>query len=150
MDLVSLVSIDPGKNHMWCAAWSGGELVQARGIELSDATGFVRSWEWGWVSEIAVEVPQVYQGRVAGTDQNDLIDLAIRAGWAQVMAQDKVTEYWPSQWKGQLPKKVCNRRTLAVLSPSELAVVENCGVAKSKKHNILDAVGIGLKHLGRR
>ena len=52
------------------------------------------------------------------------------------------------EWKGQLSKKVDHERTISKLSDQELLVLKGMKAAQLK--HVLDAVGIGLRVLGRR
>lgn len=147
--MVDLVSIDPGKRCIWVAAWVRGELVQVRGVAVESPPDLLRSWTWGAVP-LAIEVPQIYQGKIQGKDQNDLVDLAICVGWCELACCGPVTRYRPREWKGQTSKKLDNKRTLKVLSEPEKAVIDASDIRPSLRHNILDAIGIGLRHLGRK
>ena len=93
---------------------------------------------------IVVELPRSYPG--SRVNPGDLITLAYRAG--QVVGRcrgafTKVRTLFPADWKGQTPKRVMNQRVLARLDEAERAAVA------MMDHNVLDAVGIGLWHLGR-
>jgi hypothetical protein len=88
-------------------------------------------------------------------DPNDILTLAREAGRvAGSCAAAGATVRWvkPAEWKGQLPKDVCHRRVRALLTDEERAILtRDCrGMPASKRHNVLDAVGIGLWALGRR
>jgi hypothetical protein len=52
----------------------------------------------------------------------------------------------PAQWKGQTPKDIHHSRIWARLTLDEREVVNEAarGMAPSKRHNMLDAVGLGL------
>lgn len=52
----------------------------------------------------------------------------------------------PFKWKGQVPKEIHHARVWAVLSDAEKEIVNKAvrGVAPSKRHNVFDAIGIGL------
>lgn len=67
---------------------------------------------------------------------NDAIAKLARA------AGGKVTFYYPSQWKGNVPKGICQARILPTLSENEVAAILN-------NHNVWDAVGICLVAKGR-
>lgn len=141
---MDLVSCDPGVHHCYFAEWEGARLVYAfRGVP--------QTWSRGACSEhLAIEVPQVYPG-MRREDPNDLIDLATSAGIVIGSAQwASVTRYRPREWKGQTPKKIDHERTLKVLTAAERSVYDGCDVAQSLRHNILDAIGIGLRHLKRK
>lgn len=99
---------------------------------------------------LVLEIPQVYQERK--TDPADLIELAAFGGtlYGMLKASRKArgVAYKPSQWKGQVPKDVMSKRIEGRLTPGERGRV----VLPSQKIRTLDvwdAIGIGLKFLGR-
>ena len=78
---------------------------------------------------------------------NDLIQTAIRLGIYLEACQgpespDDFLLVYPSQWKGQVPKGIHLKRTLAKLTPPERLNVEN-------DHNAIDATGLLLWGIGR-
>ena len=96
---------------------------------------------------------------------NDVVELALNAGeWGGLYRQWADVEYvFPFQWKGSVPKSIHHTRVLAKLSEAERAVADQAisrgrsGVSKSlatpvpasKRHNVLDAIGLGLFRVGR-
>lgn len=96
---------------------------------------------------LVVEIPQVY-GRNSMVDENDLIAVAVTAGVfiGSIICKELVTVR-PAKWKGQVPKSIHNERVLAKLSADERDLLLD--IPKSKLHNAIDAIGIGLWHLGR-
>ncbi len=86
-------------------------------------------------------------------DPNDLIDLAVLEGAFLAMpvptAGTRLIE--ARAWKGQVPKKILQKRIESKLRPEELATFLACtkGVNADRLHNVWDAVGIGLHWLGR-
>lgn len=154
-----LVSVDPGVHavgiaffidrRLCSAAYVGGEW---RGHRLPQvafdavAGALPRAYE----ITLVVEVPQVYGhgGAGKGEDPNDLIDLALVVGaFVGYLRPVALTIYRPREWKGQVPKDVMTRRIKEKLAPEEVAKVRL--PARGKQHNVWDAVGIGLKKLGR-
>jgi len=114
----------------------------------------VHSWVPGSVSRLAIELPQVYSrhhqtAAKAGTDPNDLIQLAAVVGALCNAFESVDTQivYLPAEWKGQVPKDIMHRRAAERLNAEEAACLPS--LAKSKIHNVLDAVSIGLVVLGR-
>lgn len=94
-----------------------------------------------------LERPQVYRQAQQKGDPNDLITLAIQLGrYVERLeaAGTKTALVLPSAWKGQVPKDVHHRRIVAKLSPAEASRVASRleRVAESKRHNVLDAVGL--------
>ena len=96
---------------------------------------------------VVVELPQVYGQR--RTDAGDLVDLAVLVGRIEeVLRGSRVIEVRPAAWKGQTPKDVVGRRVEGALSSMEWGRLAPCPA--SRRHNLLDAIGIGLWRLGRR
>lgn len=105
--------------------------------------------ESGHPAEIVCEWPQIYQRTENKTkgDPNDMIPLAgIDAALAALEPGAIVTSVLPATWKAQIPKEIMGKRILARLSESERKRIEDHG---TKTHNAIDAVGLGLYHLGR-
>jgi hypothetical protein len=74
---------------------------------------------------------------------NDLIQTAIRLGiYLEACGTESIRLVYPGQWKGQVPKDIHLKRTLAKLTPAERANVEN-------DHNAIDATGLLLWGIGR-
>ena len=85
-------------------------------------------------------------------DPNDLVDVALVAGACAGLLPAKVAFVKPRRWKGTAPKRVTNRRTREVLTSEEVHVytVAMTAVPAGLRHNVLDAIGIGLWALGRK
>jgi hypothetical protein len=103
---------------------------------------------------MVLEVPQIYAGGGKG-DPNDLVDIAVAGGvvvgrCTRENTDQDIVYCRPRDWKGQRPKAVDNRYTLGILEESEVAIFDACGVTAGLKHNVIDAIGIGLWKLGRR
>ncbi len=152
---MTLVSIDPGKHMFGWAAFEDGHLYRCGLVKGDDfqemmQTFDIRSVAMSVPTQIVVEVPQVYQQRMWKGDPNDLIDVAIVAGAVAARFRCETIFIRPRKWKGTRPKKVCNKLTLDTLDPNEMGVYQWIDVLASLRHNVLDAIGIGLWRLGRR
>lgn len=100
------------------------------------------------LSKFIAEWPRIYRLAKLKGDPNDLpplvgVDAATAAYLAPVVAE----RLFPEQWKGQVDADIMTDRILFRLLPEELAVLEPC--PKRFRHNMIDAVGIGLHELGR-
>lgn len=145
---VTTVAIDPGTKSTGFAFFHGDTLshvARAKGLRCNnlDTLDFekVRKWR-GCCTHFVCEVPQVYPQSKA--DPNDMIPLALLAGsLVGFFGSPFVKLPKPREWKGQVPKKIHNARTLAALTPAELQL---CG---GLSHDEIDAVGLGLWYLGR-
>jgi len=132
-------SIDPGKHGVGLASWSGSTLLEARyvptEVRLSD------------VDLVVCEVPQIYPMEKWKGDPNDLIDVAVVAGMhlAKGLRQVMVR---PREWKGSVPKTIHNNRVLTQLDPLKKAMVDV--IPKTLRHNVVDAIGLGLWYLNTR
>ncbi len=132
-----LTAIDPGTDQGW-AHFRDGVLT---------ACGLGSCWFYG---DVLIELPQVYRG--SKVNPNDLVTLAVKVGELKYHAESTghvVTLVWPHDWKGSTPKKIHNNRVIKRLRVDEWAVVERAECSDSKRHNVLDAVGLGLWKLGR-
>ena len=162
------ISIDPGFRHCGVSCFQGNTLKHATLVETqsksdvdpadqfskmgSAVADYVESLGIGNSFDVAIEYPQQYQRtpspresvqRLVGVIGAILAALQSRTGGLSV----RVTSYTPQAWKGQVPKEIMNQRVLGRLIESELSSLP--AYPKSKMHNVLDAIGIGLKHLKR-
>lgn len=161
-----LVAVDPGIRGCGVAVFRGPTLVKAAYVENPCREGnraaeaaTMASWVRGAadagdpVSEVAVEWPQVYARQIrSGSSAGDPNDLTPLAGVVSAVAlaffPAKCSSYLPAEWKGQMTKEACRVRVAMRLSPEEHALVDG-SATRSKVHNVWDAVGVGLHHLGR-
>lgn len=175
---MNLVSLDPGLRECGVAQFDGPRLVDCampvsgnwngRGIEawvaMADAAA-----EWILTREPEVfvyEMMQPYQGNSAAKNENLLQLTAVLGAVGAALARRggiRFVSYLPAQWKGQVKKDVHHRRITGatgkstgqwrpgILTQEELGLFDRArqGVAAGKQHNILDAIGIGLYHVGR-
>jgi hypothetical protein len=134
-----LQAVDPSKpgNNTGVASFHGGRLQSAY------------LWPHNLAPEriiphvLLIELPCVYPG-ARDENPNDLIQVARAVGqWEHAATCARVVHVYPRTWKSQVPKKIHNARTLAKLSPEERALVDGA------RHDVIDAVGLGLWLLGR-
>lgn len=142
MEPVTL-AIDPGK-ETGLAFFRGTELV---GVSLVDGDDPPPLFG---VDVVVCEIPHTGDGRAT---KADIITLSVRAGRVLGRVPRGVTSrlVTPSDWKGQLPKAVSHARIAGALTELERGVLAAaCGpLPKGSRHNVWDAVGIGLWALGR-
>lgn len=164
------VCVDPGIRGCGAAIFLGGSLLKAAYVPAGpDGDGVVgravqsaravvvwigqQNLDWGpswngYPIRLVIEWPQVYRAGRGRGDPNDLLGLAAVDGALAAICLDyKVVTYLPREWKGQVPKDVMVERIKSRLTPEELTRVEL--PAKSLQHNVYDAIGLGLKDLGR-
>lgn len=139
-----LLAIDPGTVTGWALFTSAKRLLACGLNDPSACRWHVPSA----FSKVVIERPKIYPGGRT-KNPNDVLSVAINAGeWAgRYKHQGCEIEYVePSGWKGQTPKEIQHRRDWARLSLEEQDVVSAAGksMPASKRHNMLDAVGIGL------
>ncbi len=155
-----LLSIDPGK----CMGWGfyvDGELQEAGVIEMNydDFESFYRDLLGLFLrlnpNEVIIERPQIYRDKKQkGKDPNDLLLLAVQEGIIRAVIFElngliiiSVEIVLPRTWKGQVPKEIHNKRILKKLTLTETTRLPK--LSKTKAHNMIDAIGIGLWKLGR-
>lgn len=155
MENERLITVDPGRST-GLAFFEQGELVSA--LTLHDMrpnnmesrtkknTLLVHTVFVGFgPTDMVIEKPIVYDRKRQKGDPNDLIKVSLVAGifYCLGIQLADVRFVTPQQWKGQTHKSVDNKRTLKCLSPHEY------DIAKNASNHVLDAIGIGLKELGR-
>jgi hypothetical protein len=137
------LAIDPGITTGWALFSGEGELVDC-GIGSPPRRRY---------QGVLIERPRIYpHGRTK--NPNDVLSVAINAGeWAGYYRAlgCPVTYVEPAKWKGQIPKDVHHARIFAKLTPKEQGIMLGCaeGIARSKRHNMVDAVGLGLFQVSR-
>lgn len=146
-----LLAIDPGADAGW-SLFAGGKLA-ACGLHPKQPAPASRA------TSALIERPKIYPPPRQKARPRDVITLALRAGdWAgrifEVSGGRVVAQYVePDEWKGGPVKKENHHpRIWARLDPAEQAIVSDAarGIAPSKRHNIMDAVGLGLYAVGRK
>jgi hypothetical protein len=137
-----LLAIDPGAAAGW--ALFEGKRLAACGLDIFTHCPLV--------DRVVIERPHSAKTKAP---VRDVITLAIRAGeWGGRLREllGVEPEYVePATWKGSTPKDISHARTWAKLSPDERVVLAKAGegVAPSKRHNVVDAVGLALWAVGR-
>ena len=163
-----LISIDPGYKACGIAYFIDGNLEAASLVSVPSSSSidpteqfakvgeavadYVRSVGVGKSFDLAIEYPQQYARSPAPRESVQKLVGVIGSISSALQAQTgglsvKVTSYTPQSWKGQVPKEIMNNRVLGRLLETELSCLPE--YSKSKMHNVLDAIGIGLKHLKR-
>ena len=132
----SIFAIDSGKDWAWAHILNG--ILLAVGLRKLPSV-------LPAITRLVVEKPHTGQSKAS---KKDIITLAIRAGEVGGVVAHltgiKPEYIEPVRWKGSVPKKVTNERTLAKLTPEELLVL-----GAKHNHNVLDAIGIALYIVGR-
>jgi hypothetical protein len=133
-----LASIDPGE---WAgyALWSGFRLI---------GCGRMQEGKYWKDSKCVCEMPRIYPIGKSQSRPNDIIKLAVTAGRLSAPWPDP-TWLAPHEWKGQVPDDILERRILGKLLTEELHLFTQLDLPKSRKHNVTDAIGIGLYFLKR-
>jgi hypothetical protein len=130
-------SIDPGVHYFAEAIWDERLLFSVRLVQGDTAAP----------TDLAViEKPQVYAPGHTRARSSDIVDLAIAAG--RISKTFPRTEWVrPAQWKGQVPKRIHHERVRSAMTEHELSLLLRLTGGELK--HIMDAIGIGLVHLGR-
>jgi hypothetical protein len=163
-----LLAVDPGIRGSGAALFDGDRLkavayvknpreIGNRADEAAEMGHAIALWAheangWQAVDALVIEWPQIYAGRIRrGETKADPNDLLALAGVVSVVATevDVVTHsYLPHEWKGSVDGDVMTRRIVQHLYLEEKVLVAEVR-PRSLAHNAIDAVGLGLHHLGR-
>ncbi len=152
---MTLISIDPSTKRPAVALWEDGILTETFYLRSDlkntpDVFELVSELAFShYADEVAIEMPEIYAG--SKVSKAGLMKLAFHAGFSagvfHVPGRTKIYPYLPKEWKGQVPKEVMSPRIMGRLSKDEAAKVLT--LTKTFQHDLHDAVGIGLYHLGR-
>jgi len=85
-------------------------------------------------------------------DPNDLIAISARGAWFAGRMAPYIFDYeavTPRQWKGTVDGDIFLTRITKRLDERELGLLDTCGAIDSLKHNVIDAIGLGLWKVGR-
>jgi hypothetical protein len=142
---VRVVAIDPGRVKAAAAVFEDGVLVWAGTVRCrTPAATARRLFEKGPADVWVIEKMRYYSNKRSKHDSLDSVEATVDMVVAKVReAKGTVKRVYPSDWKRQTPKKVCEGRCKTVLSDTELAAMADTG------HDTWDAIGIGLVHIGR-
>lgn len=172
-----LLALDPSINSAGVAVFRDGDLIAtetikvkfkgdilARCLHISEAMAV---WALGVPCRpavLVVEWPKIYKVGKSKVDPKDIVPLAGVAGClAGLLRQNgalrplhddlECVSYLPKEWAGHPPKvetvKGCKSSPRALRIVSRLNHAERVVWDAIKYHDAIDAVGIGLKHLGR-
>jgi hypothetical protein len=143
---------DPLRDRRHVSGWalwqeSGYLVAWGLGDPLRDRRHVVGPSSVSTVNTVWIESQVIYPR--SKVPPNDIIKLAHDAGrWWGIYESLGCAVHMvePAQWKGQVPKAIHHKRVIAKLSSVERETVEFGlkGIAPSKQHNVLDAVGLGL------
>lgn len=144
-----LLAIDPGADSGW-ALFENSTLRKA-GL---GAPALIKNAP---LEKVVVERPMIYPGGRQKARPRDVITLALKAGevagaWRSATGCD-ITYHEPDEWKGgAISKDMHQPRIWAALRDEEQEILSQAckGKAAGKRHNIIDAVGIGLYAVGRQ
>ena len=145
-----ILAIDPGQDTGW-ALFNSSERLEGCGL------GEPKTGDHLCIERILVECPRL---RPRGEkNPNAILTLARNAGqWGGRLERLGPVEFiLPNEWKGSAPKDVSHARIWAKLDDAEKGIVDDAfrahpgrnGMAPSRRHNVLDALGIGLWGVGR-
>ncbi len=103
------------------------------------------------IAQLVVEWPQVYRAVKSKGDPNDLLGLAGICAAVAALFEVPVFSYTPAEWAGQLPKATTKK--LTAYSPRTKRIMSRLSAVELGRvpvqHDALDAIGLGLHHLGR-
>ena len=151
-----ILAFDPGVHHVGWASLEEGRLMRCGLVRESKDTPLYVALGARFDDrdlagvEVVIERPQIYKQAQWKGDPNDLIDLAMVAGvLGYLCRRGAVACVRPHAWKGSAKKTAVHAWIRKRLDAEELAIVDAVDVPPSLRHNVLDAIGIGLWKAGR-
>lgn len=140
-----MICIDPGKDCGW-ARFSATRLVSCGLWDVN----ILPPTDFAYDREYVIERPTIYPRSRARP--NDIVTLALTAGRiAAVLGWGETSWVLPKTWKGTLDGDLMHVRIIKALTDNERRVyfTETDSLAEGLRHNVADAIGIGLHRLGR-
>lgn len=134
-----LLAIDPGTDTGW-ALFDGTRL---------ESCGFGVPPINDGIDQVLIELSPI---RPHDPRPQDILTLAVKSGeWHGLYRAHGPSYLFPKDWKGSTKKEISHPRIWAALTSPEQGIVDRSlrGVAPGKRHNVMDAVGIGLHGVGR-
>lgn len=142
---MEIVAIDPGINFCGVASFKNKNLVYCKLINTKEFLGHTGVFLNSKDIKYYIELPQIYQQKLWIGNPNDLINLAVIVGRLQQILGAKETELIsPHLWKGSVKKEIMLKRIRKLLTIKEKKLFLDLVLPKSKAHNVLDAIGLGL------
>jgi hypothetical protein len=156
------LSVDPGLRGCGCAVFGGvtagdknktllrafyvkNTVKKERGAPAWAAMAHeVLMWA-GREMPVVIETMRLRPGREKG-NPNDILEVQGVAGAIASLVSgepNNVVGYLPEQWKGTVQADVMTKRIESRLSADEWVTYDG------GNHNVIDAIGIGLHHIGR-
>jgi len=153
--MTRLVTIDPGVRALGVCFFEHrvfrlGLLSRSKARKLTDQIAEHRSNLPDIGATHAAVESMVY--RPTDSTPQDLINVQAVGCTLAGMLAPAVTLYPSSEWKGTTPKRIHHERIQsALMFPAETEALADSlkGIPKAHQKEILDALGIGLYHLGR-
>lgn len=153
-----VLAIDPGtKGIGWARFTPAGTLTEAglarttaRGLHLAAIS---LSYQIPKDPEVYVEEMTYRPG-----DRRSVPRDLLRVQWIGAAVASAVSSagipipVTPAKWKGQVPKVIHHPRIVKALTAGEVECMDRglADVPEGLRHNVLDAIGIGLWAVGRR
>jgi hypothetical protein len=133
-----ILAIDPGEDLGWAVGSTGGRLEHAGLARPGDVIPALCQWTWDIILIEFTNLHRVEHKTDVVTMGNNLIKCFGRGcRFGGRFSCRRWVEVTPAEWKGQVDKRIHNRRVLDRLTPSERAIV-------GTNHNVIDAVGLLL------
>jgi hypothetical protein len=146
-----IVGVDPGVKWCGISMFEDGNLASAQLLEFDSDFTVARQLEGLFfhegISKVFCEKMQAYAPGQQKGDQQDLLSVNLVVGALKGVAETHVLGapvhlIFPREWKGNVPKDVMLNRIMSKLSDEEKERIPK--LPKSKLHNVIDAIGIGL------
>jgi hypothetical protein len=144
---VILYTCDPSTKATGLALFHDRRLVSVQLFEAKGVHGMLEQIARLTVpreAELLIEAPGFYRFDRAKPENVAKIHQIVGAVRAHFTTSRTVT---PVQWNRGVPKNIAHPRIKALLSRVELAMVES--IREAVRHNVYDAVGLGLWLHGR-
>lgn len=140
--IASVLAIDPGACTGWALfqCFAPGWRMIGAGVASPEENTFPVSARLADL--VVIECPERNYGRMR---EKDLVTLARVVGrYEERFRSSRIELVAPRSWKGTIDGDIMTARIEAAMTPAEVAILDTPKrLAKSYRHNAIDAVGLG-------
>ena|ERR1017187_9776424 len=157
----TFISVDPGLRGSGVAHFYEGKLFRAAYLKHTCSDRGPKAWcamaetvyYWSGPANysLVIEYQRLRMGKEKG-DPNNMMEVQGVVGALAgmfTMEGEQIVAYYPEAWKGSIKKDVMTMRIVQRMTTDETQILRLAKIPSSLMHNTIDAIGIGLFHLGR-